>query len=65
MERQIGEKFEIKVRLKVVEGDCNGCVFLDKYTDVCHYVKELGECYKRVRSDGKNVHFETDSSDEA
>ena len=65
MERQIGEVFEIKTRLKVVEGDCNGCIFSDMYPDVCPYVKELGECDARVRSDGKNVHFEPVSSDEA
>ena len=58
MERKIGEQFEIKIRLKVVEGDCNGCIFSDMYPDVCPYVNELGECDGRVRSDGKNVHFE-------
>ena len=58
MERKIGEQFEVKIRLKVVEGDCNGCIFSDMYSDVCPYVNELGECDGRVRGDGKNVHFE-------
>ena len=63
MERQIGEIFEIKLRLKVVEGTCNGCAFFDTYSDVCPYVKELGECDKRVRADKKCIHFEKVSYD--
>ena len=57
MERQIGEEFELKIRLKVVEGNCDGCAFGDMYPDVCPYIDELGECDGRVRIDGKYVYF--------
>ena len=65
MERKIGEKFDVKISLKVVEGDCDGCIFGDMYPDVCPYIDELGDCDGRTRSDGKNVHFERVSSDES
>ena len=40
-----------------------GVHFFDSYNDVCPYVKELGECDKRVRADKKCVHFENVSYD--
>ena len=63
MERKIGEVFEIKLRLKVVEGNCIGCFFYDMYPDVCPYIDDLGKCDKRVRDDKKRVHFEKVSYD--
>ena len=58
MERKIGEEFELKIRLKVVEGDCDGCAFGDMYPDVCPYIDDLGKCDARVRADKKRIHFE-------
>ena len=63
MERQIGEVFEIKLQLKVVEGNCKGCFFYDAYPDVCPYIDYLGKCDNRVRADKKRVHFEKVSYD--
>ena len=65
MERKIGEQFELKLRIKVVESErpCVRCLFYG--SDFCALSDQLGDCGCRSRSDGKNVHFETDSFDEA
>lgn len=57
-ERQIGEEFELKLRVKVVKSDraCKGCAFNGSYS--CTQIDQLGACDYLTRSDGKNVHFE-------
>ena len=57
-DRKIGEEFEIRLRLKVVEGKCSGCMFDEMYPDVCPYIDALGDCDERVRADKKHVCFE-------
>ena len=65
MERKIGEEFELKLRSKVVKSEipCVRCLFYG--STFCAFSDQLGDCGCRSRSDGKNVHFETDSFDEA
>ena len=65
MERPIGEQFELKLNIKVVESErpCVRCLFYG--SNFCALSEQLGDCGCRSRSDGKNVHFETDSFDEA
>ena len=65
MERKIGEQFELKLNIKVVESErpCVRCLFYG--STFCALLGQLGDCGCRSRSDGKNVHFEADSFDEA
>ena len=64
MERQIGEQFELKLRIKVVESKipCVRCLFYG--STFCAFAEQLGDCGCRTRSDGKNVHFEADCFDD-
>ena len=64
MERKIGEEFEIKLRLKVVESGraCMKCIFLG--SRLCTQIDQLGDCACFIRNDEKDVHFELVSSDE-
>lgn len=57
-ERQIGEEFELKLRVKVVKSGraCKGCAFSG--SDSCIQIDQLGACDYLTRSDGQNVHFE-------
>ena len=57
MKRKIGEEFEIKLRIKVVESDrpCTDCVFRD--SAVCKELNGLGNCDADARTDGKHIHF--------
>lgn len=64
MERKIGEEFEIKLRLKVVESGraCMKCIFIG--SQLCTQIDQLGNCVYLTRNDLKDVHFELVSSDE-
>ena len=64
MERKIGEQFELKLSIKVVESEipCLMCLFYG--STFCALLDKLGDCGCRPRIDGKNVHFELVSPDE-
>ena len=64
MERKIGEEFEVKLRIKVVESvrPCIECMFLSSCA--CEELNVLGNCDADARTDGKNIHFEIVSPDE-
>lgn len=56
LERKVGEEFEVKLRLKVVENEnnevsCKKCAFFSNFG--C-----LGACSEFSRLDGTNVHYE-------
>ena len=57
-ERQIGEEFELKLRVKVVKSGraCKGCIFDN--SELCTQIDQLGACDYLTRSDEENVHFE-------
>lgn len=58
IERQIGEEFELKLRIKVVKSGraCKGCIFDN--SELCGQIDQLGACDYLTRSDGENIHFE-------
>lgn len=68
MEREVGEVFDFKgVALQVQDTDymasCDDCYF-DRFGHECLYERGyIGYCYRRRRSDGKDVVFVEVKSD--
>lgn len=62
MTRKIGEEFEVKLRVIVVESvrPCVECIFLSYCS--CEELNGLGNCDADEITDGKNIHFEIASS---
>ena len=58
MERQIGDEFEVKLRVRVVKSErpCVGCMFRSSFA--CEELNGLGNCDADARTDGKYIHFE-------
>ena len=61
LERKVGEEFDVKLRLKVVQNEnnvfsCSKCAFFNY--PFCDRIQGTGTCTNCSRLDGKNVHFE-------
>ena len=62
-ERKIGEEFEVKLRIKVVENDdaiypCQNCSFQGELCSTCKLDDIFGHCSHTNRTDRKNICFQ-------
>lgn len=66
MERQVGEEFDVKIRVRTVESSCELPCSICALSGVCNsdYAEKVSTCFPTTRIDGKNIYYELVSYDE-